>query len=199
MPNPEPASARRRLPRRLPYWLFIIGLGVLVVFAWTQRRSGRYVAPGTQAPAFSARTLDGDSVTLEDYAGSVILLNVWATWCPPCREEMPSMERLYRYYQDSGRDFRILAVSVDAQIGLADEKGNLGGDLQSFKEEFDLTFTILHDPSGDIQRIYQTTGVPESFIIDREGVIRRRLAGATDWDTPEYRALIDRLLDGSQD
>lgn len=108
------------------------------------------------------------------------------------------MERLYRYFQEQGSDFEILAVSIDKAQGQADAVGHEGGDLLAFVEEFDLTFTILHNPSGDIQRTYQTTGVPESFIIARDGTIYHHLAGATNWDTPKYRELIQRLLDGGQ-
>jgi peroxiredoxin len=153
------------------------------------------VGPGAPAPPFTATTLDGDAVTLDDYADRVILLNVWATWCPPCREEMPSMERLYLRFQERGSPFEILAVSIDASPGEKDSAGNVGGDLRAFAEEYGLTFTILHDPTGHIQQIYQTTGIPESFLIGRDGVIRRRVAGAVDWDTPEWDAVIARLVE----
>lgn len=106
------------------------------------------------------------------------------------------METLYRNFD--GTDFEILAVSVDAAPGETDVQGRQGASkdkLDAFAQEYDLTFTILHDPSGDIQRVYQTTGVPESFLVDRDGVIVRRVAGATHWDHPTYRDLIQRLLD----
>jgi len=184
-----------RLIPRSPYATAIILAGAVVVAAWVNQGNYQPVGPGTAAPPFQASTLGGELASLDDYAGRVVLLNIWATWCPPCREEMPSMEGLYRYFEDRGEDFEILAVSVDRGVGQADEVGNEGGDLVAFVEEFGLTFTILHDPAGDIQRIYQTTGVPESFIISRDGTIIRRLAGGTNWDTPDYRALFQRLLD----
>lgn len=105
------------------------------------------------------------------------------------------METLYRDFH--GTDFEILAVSVDAAPGETDVQGRQGvskARLEAFAREYDLTFPILHDPSGDIQRVYQTTGVPESFLVDRDGVIVRRVAGATSWDHPNYRDLIQRLL-----
>lgn len=105
------------------------------------------------------------------------------------------MERLYQEIDDE--DFHILAVSVDATPGETDQQGNPGASkskLAEFAREYDLTFTILHNPSGDIQRIYQTTGVPESFLVDRDGVIVKRVAGATMWDHENYRELIQRLL-----
>lgn len=188
----------RILPRS-PYAWAALGAVAVVLVAWTGRSRYTVVGPGQPAPMFTARTLDGDTVTLEDYAGQVILLNIWATWCTPCREEMPSMERLYSRFQAHGSDFRILAVSIDAATGQEDDFGNRGGDIRAFAEDLSLTFTILHDPSGQIQRIYQTTGVPESFLIARDGTIYRRLAGAVDWDTPEWDAAISRLLGERQE
>ena len=151
---------------------------------------------GSVAPEFAATTLDGEPVTLSDYAGKVVLLNIWATWCLPCREEMPSMQRLYESMkgQPGAEDFEILAVSIDAPLMQRDLSGNLGGDLRAFKKEFDLTFPILHDPSGEIRQLYQTTAVPESFVIDKDGVIIKKVAGEQEWDAPVNRELVRRLL-----
>lgn len=175
-------------------FLALAGVSLVVAAAWATRGLRRPVVPGSLAPSFTAFTLNGDTVGLEDYSGNVILLNIWATWCPPCQEEMPSMERLYRYFKVKDSPFVVLAVSIDAERGEKDVRGNEGGNLAAFAQEHDLTFTILHDPSGGIQRIYQTTGVPESFLIGRDGIIYRRVAGATDWDDGGYRELVDRLL-----
>jgi thiol-disulfide isomerase/thioredoxin len=114
----------------------------------------------------------------------VVLLNVWATWCQPCRVEMPSMERLHRAF--AGTDFRIVAVSIDKE----------GPEVvEQFVKELGLTFDVLHDQTADIQRIYQTTGVPESFVIDRNGVIIKKVIGAAEWDGPVTETLLRRLLD----
>jgi len=137
--------------------------------------------------------MKGEPVALSDYRDRVVLLNVWATWCEPCRYEMPSMQRLYEAIGDPG--FEILAVSIDAPIGKTDAAGRPGGDLGAFAKEYGLTFTILHNPSGDIQRTYQTTGVPESFLIGRDGLIYRKVAGPTEWDLPVNKELVRRLLD----
>jgi len=188
-------DAERRGPSRLPYAVATTLMATLVVAAWVGRGRFRPVIAGERAPDFAAWTLDGERVALSDYEGKVLLVNVWATWCPPCRGEMPSMEALYREIGDER--FEILAVSVDPGLGQVDPGGRKGvssGDLAAFADELDLTFPILHDPGGDIQRIYQTVGVPESFIIGTDGVIARKLAGATVWDHPNYRALIHRLL-----
>jgi len=141
---------------------------------------------------YSMTRIDGTSENLSDYRGKVLLLNVWATWCPPCKEEMPSMQRLYEELDDP--EFEILAVSIDAPRGEEDALGRPGGDLGAFAEEYGLTFPILHDPDGSIQRTYQTTGVPETFIIGRDGVIYKKVAGPTDWDAQVNQELIRRLL-----
>jgi peroxiredoxin len=144
------------------------------------------VEVGSKAPAFAARTLDPSPAPrgLDAYKGKVVLLNIWATWCPPCRQEMPSMQALYRDFAPRG--FQIVAVSVD---DAADAQK-----VRDFAKEFGLTFNILHDPSGDIQKIYQTTGVPENFLLGADGVIRKK-AYAQNWNSEANRALVARLLD----
>ena len=120
------------------------------------------------------------------------MVNIWATWCSPCRYEMPSMERLHQRFKDDG--LRILAVSVDAELGKTDQGGRPGGDLRAFADSLGLTFTLLHDPSGEIQNLYQTTGVPETLLVGRDGVIYKKVAGPTEWDASEHQELIGRLL-----
>ncbi|MGH7537527.1 MAG: TlpA disulfide reductase family protein [Gemmatimonadales bacterium] len=140
---------------------------------------------GDSAPEFRAVRLPGGRpASLADYRGQVILLNIWATWCDPCRVEMPSKERLWRAFQ--GNDFRVVAVSID--------KGD-STLVNAFVKELGLTFDILHDQPGTIQAIYQTTGVPESFVIDREGVMVKKVIGASAWDAEVNQILIRRLLE----
>lgn len=122
--------------------------------------------------------------SLADYKGDVVLLNIWATWCAPCRAEMPSIERLHREFGPRG--LKIVAVSVD-------DPGQQKA-VRDFARELGLTFEILQDPSHDIQKSYQTTGVPETFVLGRDGVIRKKIIGATDWSSPGTRALIAQLL-----
>ncbi len=145
------------------------------------------VGIGSDAPDFEAVTLDAAPRTksLDDYRGEVVLLNVWATWCLPCREEMPSLQRLHEAFGGDG--LRIVAVSIDRAADA--EK------IRDFAREYGLTFEILHDPSGEIQRAYQTTGVPETFVIGREGDIRRKQIGAVNWFSEGNRTLFAALLD----
>ena len=122
--------------------------------------------------------------TLDDYDGQVVLLNVWATWCLPCREEMPSIQALHERYAKDG--LKVVAVSVDDPG--AEEA------IHDFAREYGLTFEILHEPTGAIQRAYQTTGVPETFVIGRDGIIQRKENGHRDWNSSANRALVARLL-----
>lgn len=178
---------------RSPYLWAIVGVATVVVVAWIGRENYQPVITGSDAPNFTVTNLAGQDVNLSDYVGSkVVLVNVWATWCGPCLVEMPSMQRLYQAMD--GEDFEILAVSIDAPAGQFDLFGRAGGDLAGFSEELGLTFPILHNPSGDIQQLYQTTGVPESFVIGKDGVIYKKVAGETEWDATENEELIRRLL-----
>ncbi|MBT8488478.1 MAG: TlpA family protein disulfide reductase [Gemmatimonadetes bacterium] len=179
---------------RSPYLWAIVGVLGVVALAWVGRESYRPVITGTEAPDFTFASIDGEQVRLSRFEGEkVVLVNVWATWCGPCVVEMPSMQRLYDSLQ--GENFEILAVSVDAPSGDVDAFGRPGGDLRAFTEELSLTFPILHDPTNSISRLYQTTGVPESFIVGKDGVIYKKVAGPTEWDATQHEELIRRLLD----
>ena len=170
-------------------WSVALGVVMAVVFgvalAIKIRPQVDLVAVGSRAPQFTATDLaSGRVTTLADYRGTVVLLNVWATWCQPCRVEMPSLERLHRRL--GGADFRVVAVSVDEQ----------GPEVVAkFAQDLGLSFEILHDRSGAIQRAYQTTGVPESFVIDRDGVIIKKVIGPAEWDGPVNETLMRRLID----
>jgi len=178
---------------RSPYLWAIVVVMAVVTTAWIGRENYQPVITGSQAPDFRVAAVTGGEVSLSDFLGEkVLLVNVWATWCGPCVVEMPSMQRLYQALE--GEDFEILAVSVDAPLGGVDVGGRPGGDLQAFADELGLTFPILHNPSGDIQFLYQTTGVPESFVIGKDGIIYKKIAGPTEWDATENEELVRRLL-----
>jgi len=102
------------------------------------------------------------------------------------------MERLYQEIGEDG--FEIMAVSIDAELGRFDLAGRPGGDIQVFADSLGLTFPMLHDPSGGIERLFRTTGVPETFLIGRDGIIYKKVAGGTEWDAPQHKELIQRLL-----
>lgn len=182
----------KRKPYKSPYLWAVVVAVLVVVVAWIGREKYQPVITGTEAPDFVATNVQGQEVHLSDFRGRVVLVNIWATWCAPCRNEMPSMETLYKDLKDT--DFEILAVSIDAKAGSTDDFGRPGGDLEAFAKELGLTFPILHDPSGAIERIYQTTGVPETFLIGRDGLIYKKVAGGTDWAAPVNQELVRRLL-----
>ena len=167
-------------------WIVTALLGVIVVLigaGWLVRDRFLPVEVGSVAPAFTATDMQGNPVSLEELKGEVVLLNIWATWCEPCREEMPSMQRVHEQLAPEG--LRVVAVSIDAAPGGYDTGGRPGGDIAAFAREMGLTFDIWHDRTGQIQRTYRTTGVPETFVIDRTGTIVSKVIGATHWDSPE--------------
>jgi cytochrome c biogenesis protein CcmG/thiol:disulfide interchange protein DsbE len=144
------------------------------------------VYPSAPNAPFTSREVSDrtPAKSLADYKGDVVLLNIWATWCAPCRAEMPSIERLHHEFGPRG--LKIIAVSVD-------DPGQQKA-VRDFARELGLTFEILQDPTHDIQKSYQTTGVPETFVLGRDGVIRKKIIGATDWSSPGTRALVAQLL-----
>ena len=154
-----------------------IGAAVLAVALW-----GRGRTPAL-APDFAVPDLDGQAVRLSAYRGQVVLVNLWATWCPPCREEMPSMEKLHQRLRDKG--FVLLAVSED-------EGG--AAVVRPFVEQMRLGFRVLVDAEGEVGRKYGVWGYPESFLVDREGRIVERVIGPRDWAAPAEVARIEALL-----
>lgn len=160
----------------------------LAIGAWALTK---FAAPvdgaqiGDRAPEFRVqRVVEQDSIGLRThYAGKVVLVNLWATWCGPCRKEMPSMEAAYVALKDRG--FRIAAISLDE------------GDSQpvrDFAAELGLTFDMLQDRSNNSQQVYQALGVPHSVLIDRDGKVRWVALGAEDWNSPALRERIEALL-----
>ena len=138
---------------------------------------------GEPAPNFQLPDLNGRLVTLSDLRGKVVLLNFWATWCGPCRVEMPAMEQLYQTFLP--KDFEILAVSIDAQ-GVAVTR--------PFQQEYHLTFPILHDADYRIGLIYGARSIPMTFLIDRQGVVRHQIFGARNWGASDAQQLVQMLV-----
>ncbi len=138
---------------------------------------------GSSAPDFILKDLDGKKVKLSDHRGEIVLLNFWATWCPPCRAEMPSMEKMKEKMK--GKDFIILAVSIDTSSP---------DRLSDFIEKNGYTFDILHDPEQTVARNYLVMGIPTTYIIDKKGVIVEKSVGAEMWDTEERIEQMHELL-----
>ena len=142
---------------------------------------------GVVAPDFTFPDLNGKMVSLADFRGKVVFLNIWATWCLSCVEEMPSMEKLYQEMR--GEDFEILAVSIDVQGAKI---------VTPFMEKYKLSFPALIDSHGRIKSLYQTTGVPETFIIDKEGIIVQKIIGPRDWSSADAFRFFRNLLLSNQ-
>lgn len=138
---------------------------------------------GFLAPDFTLDTLDGKKVTLSELRGKVVVINFWATWCLPCREETPALEKSYEQYKDS--DAVILGVNLTNQDSISE--------VDSFVQEFGLTYPILLDRDGRVGYLYQVKGLPTTFFINREGVIRTVLVGGPMSET-FIRSKIEALL-----
>ena len=139
-----------------------IALAVLVVGAGCSSGAPRAPQVGEPATEYVAATLDGDSVSLSSLRGQVVLLNMWATWCAPCRQETPYLESLFEKHQSEG--LRVVGVSLDT--------GDAADQVAAFVKEYGVTYTVLHDPQMRGMDLYQLMGLPASFLIDREGVLR---------------------------
>jgi len=139
---------------------------------------------GGATPRLELADLDGKTHRLADYRGRAVLVNFWATWCAPCREEAPSLERLYKSLAGDG--FELLGISIDAE---ADAPA-----VEAFRSEYGLTFPIPRDPEKRVYGAYQASGVPETFLVDREGRVLERFVGPQNWDDPRYAREIRRAL-----
>jgi peroxiredoxin len=178
----EPASlVRRRL---------VVSLGGLVILmlafgiVWLQSSKYEPLTVGMAAPDFSLPDVEGKTVRLSDYRGKVVFVNFWATWCKPCKEEMPSMQILWENFKSE--DFVMLAISMD--------RVTTKKDIPPFIESMKLTFPILTDSWGQTDKRYKLMGVPETYIIDQSGVLREKVIGPRDWTLRESVATIVQLV-----
>lgn len=142
------------------------------------------VSPPVPAPDFTLQDMDGEEHALSDFRGKVVMLNFWGTWCPPCRREMPSLERLYRKYKDRG--LTVVAVNQWEDPDLVFE---FTGHLSPAP-----TFSILFDRESRIAEQYNVKGLPTTFLLDKKGNIRFRAIGGREFDHPAVEALIEGLL-----
>ncbi len=173
----------------------LLGAAVVVVASVLIHRSDVGAPPvirGAPAPEFDLARLrmsDADassSVNLSAQRGRVVLVNFWATWCEPCEREMPAMERLYSTL--AGEEFELIAVAIDDKEA----------EVRTFQERYQLSFPIVLDPDQSVYAEYQTMGVPESLLVDRNGLIIERYVGPREWDATEYIERIRELIDGQR-
>jgi peroxiredoxin len=170
----------KKIDYRAAILIFLMITALLVLLLLNRNRSNYKsveqvpIEVGLPAPDFTFPTINGTMVSLSDYRGKIVLVNIWATWCPPCVDEMPSMEKLYQKLK--GENFEILAVSIDS-LGLKA--------VVPFMKKHKLTFPALIDSTGTIRIAYGNTGIPESFIIDEDGILVQKITGPMDWAHPD--------------
>ena len=136
----------------------------------------------SKAPDFTAKDLNGKTVSLSAFKGKVVLLNFWATWCPPCRAEMPSLNKLYNMLKPRGLE--VVAVSTDRSIS----------DIKDFIESHRVGFPVLFDSERSASKLYRVFSMPTTFLIDRKGMIVEKFYGEYDWTEPETKGKIEKLL-----
>lgn len=170
---------------RVTKQLFVVALIVSCIgLARAEISKGLKPLKGTvMAADFILKDLSGKSVRFSDFGGKVVLLNFWATWCLPCRVEMPAMERLYQAYRNDG--FVVVAVSVDRSPPV---------EVEAFVKELGLSFPVLHDRDERVSRLYSVPGVPASYLIDARGRILYRALGEYDWVGLAARSAVEDLL-----
>jgi cytochrome c biogenesis protein CcmG, thiol:disulfide interchange protein DsbE len=153
--------------------VLVLVAGAAIAFVSLREGKGYGLQRGQPVPSFSLTGLDGHAVDLATQRGKVVILNFWATWCPPCVEEMPSLERLHRTLGPEG--LVVISVSVDEDEAT----------LREFVTKHGVTFPVLRDPSRRVANdVYRTTGFPETFVIDAAGVLREKFIGPAEWSTP---------------
>ena len=164
--------------KEITFLVLLIALVSLLVVLFLARDKSRrpitnIITTGDRAPEFQLPALEGNPVSLSDYRGKVVMVHFWATWCPPCVEEMPELELLYQTLKGEGLE--ILAISAD--------KGD-GSAVSAFMKRNGLTLPVLLDPQASVSRSYGTFKLPETYIVDRQGVVAYKAIGSREWTVP---------------
>ncbi len=174
---------RRLIVISICFVIFVSAVSAANTLATKMSAAGlQAVREGTELLDFELQDLKGNNIKLSSYRGKVVFLNFWATWCPPCRSEMPSMETLYKEYRDRGLEILAVDLQEDRER------------VEAFFKEYGLTFTALLDTSGKVGAMYGARSIPTTYIIDRKGFIVAGAIGSRDWASPEAKAYIEALL-----
>jgi cytochrome c biogenesis protein CcmG, thiol:disulfide interchange protein DsbE len=176
-----PARASSTLVDRVLLMLILGGLTASSVIIWDATRD-RTIGAGDQAPEFSVVTEEGKTLTRSDFGGKVLVLNFWASWCGPCRDETPSMELFHRQLKDRG--VVLLGISVDKNPA----------NYKAFLKRFGVTFPTAHDPAMKVSDTYATYRYPESYIINSKGQVLEKIVGRKNWTDPKFIESIEGLL-----
>jgi peroxiredoxin len=176
---------------RIALSLFLIPLSLLLAMGPDPSKGGDKgtISPlhadsviNTKAPDFSLKDVRGNDIALSSFKGKVVLLNFWATWCPPCKAEMPAMNKLYNEMKSRG--FEVLAVTSDSSLS----------DVNDFLSRNKLDFRILFDEKKSVTRLYKVFSMPTTFLIGRDGTIVEKFYGEYDWTERDVRATIEKFL-----
>lgn len=166
-------------------WMYAVLLLAVFAAVGCSKQAEKAAVEGNYAPDFTLKDLNGQSVQLSSLKGKVVLVNFWATWCPPCREEIPSMMKLNQAMQ--GKPFQMLAISID-------EGGKEA--VEGYFKKNGVSLPTLLDTDGEVSKRYGTTGVPETFVLNAKGLIVKKVIGPMDWGSPEVVAALDELIAG---
>ena len=199
-------TASRRTRDFVVAGVFLAAVGGLVTVGWVAsdpavestaapapERGARGLPDGTMAPSLELPRINGDTADLAQYRGRPVIVNIWATWCPPCVREMPSLQRVYERFGEEGLE--ILAVAVDDLPGERQPDGRIEGLVSRFVDEYGLTFPVMIDPTGRTEQRFGTEFLPTTVLIDREGRIRVTEVGGRAWDEPPYLNMIQALME----
>jgi peroxiredoxin len=167
-------------------WVWgMVLLAAMVATGCNAKRDAAPAVEGGLAPDFTLNDLSGRPVKLSSFRGKVVLVNFWGTFCPPCREEIPSLVRLNQSMR--GKPFQLLAIAIDKE----------GKEIvDDFFKKTGVTMPALIDADGEVAGRYGTSMVPETFIVDTKGVIMKKVVGAMDWSSPQVMAALDDLMKG---
>jgi peroxiredoxin len=169
---------------------FVGALAALIGLAAACGDSSQQLEVGDPFPEVVLTDIDGNRFRLSEHRGNVIVLNFWATWCPPCVEEMPSLQKLHERLGDKGLE--VVAVSVDESPE----------DIEAFSEQHGLSFTILHDRQSEVSHSLQTFKYPETYVVDSRGNLAEKIIGPRDWIAPkqiqDFLSLLDSGSPGSE-
>ena len=182
----EPSASKKGITKQVVFLIvlaLIVGLVVAVQFASKRSGTRKIIGRGDRAPEFRLMSVDGTQVDLAGMKGKVVMVHFWATWCPPCVEELPTLAVLNNAM--TGKDFVLLAVSVD-------EGG--AGVVTAFLQKNGLNLPVLLDPGHETASLYGTFKFPETYIIDRGGIVRQKVIGAMDWRDSQALQMLNDLL-----
>jgi cytochrome c biogenesis protein CcmG/thiol:disulfide interchange protein DsbE len=175
-----------KLKALLGYWSVVL-ISALVLLSCQKKESPQFLKEGSKVSPITLVSLDGTHKwSLEDEKGSVVIINFWATWCPPCREEMPSLQKFYKTIVSRDNPHKKIKVITILY------RDNPFSAIE-FMKEMHYDFPVFKDPESKIAQLFGVTGVPETYIINGEGVLLKRIIGPFDWDSPDFKEYINNI------